>query len=125
MKFEEEVINSNYYTSLNYLPKNKLDILKDNKFVHFKEKLFDLYDIDDVYIVDDFLMKESINVKPTLFVKMNSTAFVEFLDRREHFLDDIEVICEVNNTFYKVNINHVEECENPKVRVIFQNERCY
>lgn len=125
MKFEDEMIKTKFYTTYKSLPKSRKKIIESDTISNFKQKMFDLYDVEDIFVVGDFLLKESVSSKPTLYLKMRNSMFSDFLDRRNEFIEDFNVVCEVQNSCYNIADNKIIECIDPEIRVQLPNEKYY
>ena len=128
MKLEEEIKNSIYYSNYRDLPVNRKNFLEkeSGSIKNIKEKLFDYCSIEEIYLTDDFLLKEVVNPELSIFIKINDNAFIEFLDRRDEMLtENISVMCCVQGTCYKVSLNEIKECEKPEVMVLIPDEKSY
>jgi len=124
MKFEDEVLKTSYYTSYKMIPESKRRILESDKVKDLTQTLFDLYNVESIYITGDLLLKESISNTISLFMEIDSVSFVDFLDRRSEFMNEnLEIICEVRGLFYKVTLDNATECKEPFMRVLLENER--
>ena len=126
MNFNDEVENAEYYTTWQSLPEERKNTLESEKehIQALKLKMFDYCDIEEVYLSEEFLLKESVNPKLTVAVSLNDMSFVEFLDRRDEILDeDIDILCCIQGACYRVSLDKITECSMPKVKVLIPNER--
>lgn len=128
MKFDDEVRNTKYYTNWESLPSERKKIIesKDNRIESLKSDMFDLCDVEKIFLSEEFLLKEAISPNITIFIEMNDSSFIEFLDVRNELLnDDITVLCEVGSVCYRITIDTITECKAPSVKVLIPNERLY
>lgn len=108
MKFNDL---KNYYPTLNEALKDSrrksLFVSKQNKLLELKEKLFDVYDVEDIYIIDDFFDKSifSINKLP-IYCEMSQQSFDAFVEQKEIYglIEDFSLYIHTpNHLFYLKN----------------------
>lgn len=125
MKFDKEIQQVVYYNNYN-LPENRKSLLDSEDIKSVKSTLFDLFDIEEIFLTEEFLTKNIIDPKVSIFTKMKEKHFIEFLDKRDQILSDsLTVICEVENIFYRVTHDEVKECKRPEFLLEVLNEQNY
>lgn len=105
MKFQKSQ-NKVYFNDIKNLNETRKLILDDNKTMidEIKQKMFDLYDVENMFVINEFLDKDVYNVEyiPLLFSlsKGNFEDLVENKQLKDFYSNNIKLNILVENKLY-------------------------